>query len=60
MADLTILEDQIKNLETQKANTETLFIKIQGALEALAALKEQVIAAEKTEPAVKKEKINKK
>ena len=40
MADsLEKIEQQISELETQAKNTETLYTKIQGALEALAALK---------------------
>ena len=32
------IQDQIKALEEQKKNTETMFFKIQGAIEALTAV----------------------
>lgn len=54
MADnkLTIKE-QIEQLETQKKNVETMFIKLQGAIEALTALLPEI---DKKEDSTKKDK----
>ena len=60
MADFTLIDEQIANLEQQKTQTESLFMKIQGALEALNALKEQTVKAEIDSKTTKTKKINKK
>jgi hypothetical protein len=56
MVELDTIDKQIADLETQAKNTETLFVKIQGALEALQVLKKTLSETKKEE----KEKKTKK
>ena len=48
------IKEQIESLETQKKNIETMFIKIQGAIEALQSLEPLIDVKEKPEKKIKK------